>query len=65
MSGFACMECGHKFKTIKAAEKASYSDKGCPKCGGSDIDLARTEHEHGPDPLVAKWEAAGMKGEGV
>ena len=34
------MECGHKFKTIKAAEKASFGDKGCPKCGGSDIDLA-------------------------
>ncbi len=41
MSGFACMECGHKFKTIKAAEKAAYGDSGCPKCGGSDIDLAR------------------------
>ena len=40
MSGFACMECGYKFKTVKAAEKASFSDKGCPKCGGSDIDLA-------------------------
>ena len=39
MSGFACMECGHKFKTIKAAEKASFGDAGCPKCGGSDIDL--------------------------
>ena len=40
MSGFQCMECGHKFKTVKAAEKASYSDSGCPKCGGSDIDLS-------------------------
>ena len=39
MSGFFCQECGHGFKTVKAAEKASYSDKGCPKCGGSDIDL--------------------------
>lgn len=38
-SGFECLECGYKFKTIKAAEKASYSDKGCPTCGGSDIDL--------------------------
>lgn len=38
-SGFACMECGHKFKTVKAAEKASFGDKGCPKCGGADIDL--------------------------
>jgi len=38
-SGFACMECGHKFKTVKAAEKASFGPNGCPKCGGSDIDL--------------------------
>lgn len=40
MSGFACLECGHKFKTVKAAEKAAFGDRGCPKCGGSDIDLA-------------------------
>lgn len=35
---FQCMECGKKFKTVKAAEKAQQD--GCPKCGGSDIDLA-------------------------
>jgi len=40
MSGFACVECGHKFRTIKAAERAAFGDSGCPKCGGSDIDLA-------------------------
>jgi Zn finger protein HypA/HybF involved in hydrogenase expression len=40
-SGFHCQECGHGFATVKAAEKASYSDDGCPKCGGSDIDLGR------------------------
>lgn len=34
---FACMECGKKFKTVRAAEKASYF--GCPKCGGVDIDV--------------------------
>ena len=34
---FACQECGKKFKTVKAAEKAAWS--GCPKCGGLDIDL--------------------------
>jgi len=38
-SGFACQECGHKFRTVKAAEKAAFGDDGCPKCGGSDIDL--------------------------
>lgn len=39
-SGFACMECGHKFKTLAAAERASFGPNGCPKCGGSDIDLS-------------------------
>jgi predicted nucleic acid-binding Zn-ribbon protein len=35
---FACLECGKKFRTAKAALRAS--NHGCPKCGGSDIDLA-------------------------
>lgn len=34
---FACMECGHKFRTTKAAERAIMD--GCPECGGTDIDL--------------------------
>ena len=34
---FACMECGRKFRTTAAAERA-YSE-GCPKCGGCDIDV--------------------------
>ena len=34
------MECGHKFRTLKAAERAAFGDAGCPKCGGADIDLA-------------------------
>lgn len=34
---FACMECGHQFKTTSAAEKATMN--GCPGCGGMDIDL--------------------------
>lgn len=38
-SGFACMECGHRFKTLRAAEKAAHGAAGCPKCGGADIDL--------------------------
>ena len=38
MSGFVCQECGHKFKTTRAAEWAS--QRGCPGCGGVDIDLA-------------------------
>jgi predicted nucleic acid-binding Zn ribbon protein len=34
---FACQECGKRFKTIAAAERAA--SEGCPKCGGGDIDL--------------------------
>lgn len=39
---FQCMECGRKFRTTKAAERAS--SEGCPGCGGVDIDLADDEH---------------------
>lgn len=35
---FQCLECGKKFYSAKAAEKASFGDEGCPGCGGSDID---------------------------
>lgn len=42
---FKCMECGRKFRTTRAAEKAAFGNDGCPRCGGSDIDLD-------PDPLV-------------
>lgn len=34
---FACQECGRKFKSSRAAEKAAYN--GCPDCGGVDIDI--------------------------
>lgn len=37
---FICMECGKKFYTVAAAERASFGDNGCPGCGGSDIDAA-------------------------
>ena len=37
---FSCQECGHKFKTVKAAERAAFGSRGCPKCGSSDIDLS-------------------------
>jgi hypothetical protein len=36
---FECQECGKKFYTEKAAERASFGDHGCPGCGGSDIDI--------------------------
>ena len=44
-SGFECLECGHKFRTLKAAERASFGPNGCPKCGGSDIDLSPPKGE--------------------
>jgi len=37
VSGWACMECGKKFRTVRAAERAA--SVGCPKCGGCDVDL--------------------------
>ena len=40
-SGFECMDCGKKFRTVRAAERAAFGDRGCPKCGSSDVDLAR------------------------
>ena len=35
---FECLECGKKFRTLKAAVRAQ--NKGCPKCGSTDVDLA-------------------------
>jgi hypothetical protein len=32
-----CQECGRKFRTVKAAERAAAD--GCPGCGGVDIDV--------------------------
>lgn len=37
---FECRECGRKFRTVKAAQAAMFGDRGCPGCGGSDIDVA-------------------------
>lgn len=34
-----CQECG-KLLTVKQAEIAVSGIHGCPKCGGTDIDLA-------------------------
>jgi Zn finger protein HypA/HybF involved in hydrogenase expression len=38
---FECMECGKKFYSVEAARRAMFSERGCPKCGGADIDLPR------------------------
>ena len=56
-SGFSCMECGHKFKTIKAAERAAFGPNGCPKCGGSDIDLTGTEDYMAPEVQAKRIES--------
>ena len=34
---FKCQECGKKFRTVAAAERAV--NNGCPKCNGGDIDI--------------------------
>ena len=36
---FVCLECGHKFYSVHAADKAASGD-GCPSCSGSDIEVA-------------------------
>lgn len=36
---FVCLECGHKFYSVHAAEAAAFGD-GCPDCNGSDIEVA-------------------------
>jgi hypothetical protein len=41
---FACLECGKKFRTARAACKASLN--GCPKCGGVDIDIDLEKGRH-------------------
>ena len=35
-----CQECGKKFKSAGAAQRAAFGDNGCPKCGGSDVDYS-------------------------
>lgn len=42
---FVCQECGWRFKSARAAERAAFGDDGCPGCGSSDIDL-------NPSPLA-------------
>jgi hypothetical protein len=60
MFAFKCQECGKKFKTVKAAERASYH--GCPKCGGCDIDVDTDEAR--PCAPVGKTAAAADEAKG-
>jgi predicted nucleic acid-binding Zn-ribbon protein len=41
---FICLECGRKLRTARAAERAAFH--GCPKCGGTDIDIDLEEGRH-------------------
>jgi len=34
---FVCLECGKKYRSVKAARNAL--NDGCSKCGGCDIDI--------------------------
>lgn len=36
---FQCMECGKLYYSVQSAERATFSERGCTKCGGSDIDV--------------------------
>jgi hypothetical protein len=49
---FKCQECGSKFRTARAAERAA--NRGCPKCGGVDIDLSVDAPDHTPEGLQLK-----------
>lgn len=48
---FWCQECGKGFTSVKAAERAAFGDKGCPKCGGSDIDCSPPK----PAKICTAW----------
>lgn len=43
-----CQECGRGFGSTKAAERAS--SNGCPKCGGTDIDVGEPHPYRFPRP---------------
>jgi hypothetical protein len=61
MTDFYCQECGYHFKTLKAAEKASFGDDGCPKCGGSDVDIGRIEQSPALDRQCHEWAQEGSE----
>lgn len=44
---YACLECGHRMSGTSAARAC---DRGCPKCGGVDIDFVREPAP--PQPAV-------------
>jgi predicted RNA-binding Zn-ribbon protein involved in translation (DUF1610 family) len=50
--GWECLECGKKFSTVGAAERAS--QEGCPGCGGVDVDLKAFKGPLGDSAQVLK-----------
>jgi len=50
-----CLECGHTFKTLRAAERAF--EDGCPNCGGVDIDLMPVEDQRAPRRSTCDFDA--------
>jgi hypothetical protein len=61
---FKCQDCGRKFKTARAAERAA--NRGCPGCGGVDIDL-RVDAAAPEAPrlkcLMGEWYAVDASGQ--
>jgi hypothetical protein len=45
------MECGRKFRTVEAAERAYFGSSGCPTCGGHDIDEDDTDNTDEPKSM--------------
>jgi predicted nucleic acid-binding Zn-ribbon protein len=56
---FKCQECGRRFRTVAAAERAV--DKGCPGCGGVDIDVDTDAGEPSARQVSAGRRAAATK----
>jgi predicted nucleic acid-binding Zn-ribbon protein len=55
---FTCLECGKRFRSVQAAERAALD--GCPRCGGVDIDVAPlTESER---QVVEQYRRAERRG---
>lgn len=66
-NSWQCLECGKKFASAEAAERAANSDSGCPKCGGSDIDdVPETQNSSDPRFVVevksSRWSVRDTKG---
>ncbi len=58
---YVCLECGKRL-TLSQAERAMNGDKGCPKCGGSDIDLfVESRQDPSQPPCGTRYGTAGAR----